>query len=236
MRSRCAFTLPELLVVVGIVGLLISILLPALAAARRASQRVNCLSNLRGMQVAHWMYVTDNKGYLIQAGLSHGGHSPNEEVAWINTLSRYYGKPLLHRCPSDNSPHWPGGVPVPPSTDRYRRTSYGINNFLDVDMVPWGGPYLKIHQVRRPAATIQFIEMTETGEFAGADHPHIDNWTSNIPFQASRMLATSMHGGRPRSWESACNYGFLDGHAETLRLSEVFTDFTKNKFDPAVAY
>lgn len=240
--ARCAFTLVELLIVIGIVAALIGLLLPALGAARRASQRANCLSNMRNMQVAHWMYITDNRGYLIQAGLSHGGHALDEGTAWLNTLSAYYGKPLIHRCPADNSPHWPGGAPLPGTTDRFRRTSYGINNFLDHHLVPWGGPYVKINQVRRPAATVHFIEMAETGEFAGADHPHVENWMPGgnpaaPSILAAAQLQTNRHGqtSKTRTYDAVANYGFLDGHAETLTFGEVFRSYTQNRFDPQVA-
>jgi len=42
--------------------------------------------------------------------------------------------------------------------------------------------------------------------------------------------------GRPRNNDAMSNYGFLDGHAESLRFSEVFRDLRKfNRFDPALA-
>ena len=242
-RHRRAFSLVELLVVIGIIALVIGMLLPTLGRARRNAKAAQCLSNLRQMQAAQLAYALDNKGWLIQAGFEHGGHGPNEPVAWFNTLQGYYQNKLVARCPADESVHWEhpisGSDPA-----RLRRTSYGINNFLDKEHQPWGpgqsNPpsvyYVNLNRIPRHGATIQFIEMAYTGEFAVADHPHVENWAGNFPpSRAAEQLQINAHGSRPKSWESVANYGFLDGHAESLRFRDAFESFQRNRFDPAVA-
>ncbi len=256
MRRR-GFTLIEILVVVAIIALLVAILVPTLAKARFAARRTMCLHNMQALEQAHWMYINSHDGWLIQAGLGHATEGDRPDVAWIETLQRYYKDRLAVRSPLDDSPHWPAdqggkGVPVRGKTGSYpyRRTSYGINDFLDRDLagsviLDASGPktWAKIEKIPTPSGIVHFVYMVEedppwyaaTGapSYAGADHPHVYEWdTTYPPSKASTQLEINVHGGRSAKWESLAPYGFLDGHAETLQFQKVYKGFKRNRFDP----
>ena len=243
MKGIRAFTLIELLVVISIIALLMGILMPSLQKARQTALRMKCLSNTKNMEFAHWMYMMDWDGYFIDVGLAHGGAHGKEDVTWVNTLAPYYCDKLLHRSPIDKSPHWPveeggQGIPVPPSTDQFRRTSYGVNNYLT--QVAPSKHYKKLSQIPKASATVHFLIMAFEGPFAGADHPHVENWMvpgqpDSPPIMAARQIQTNAHGGKEQSWEARSNYGFLDGHADCLEFRDVYVNTKKNKFNSEMA-
>ncbi len=251
MLRRPGFTLIELLVVISIIALLVAILLPALSKARRSAQATVDLSKLRQLELAHQAYLTDHDGHMINAGLPHGTAPVNLELAWIKSLQTY-GSDLVVRSPLDDSPHWEDGdaVPVPntPGTV-YRLTSFGINSFLgDPDgngLNPWppadprgGNAYLKVQHVGPVTDLVHFLPMAHEGDYAGADHPHPEEWDgfgtggAVVASNAAQQMETNAVAGPQAKFDSVANYTFLDGHAAAHPFGDVFLDELTNRFDP----
>lgn len=233
---RRAFTLVELLVVIGIIAVLIAILMPVLSKARAAANKTKCLSNMRSLALAQTLYAAEQRNLLVEAG----DGSFDVQGSWLGLLESAGAHALVRVCPSDVSAYYDN-----PDTDFtpavYRVTSYGINNYVSPTHAPLGlTPFTRISQVRNSSSVIQFVELAETGSYAIADHIHVQDFYSPLtPTTTLKRICQQMpvgrHGGQMGGWDGVLNYGFLDGHAESLPLRDVYTDPTKNKFVPDVA-
>jgi prepilin-type processing-associated H-X9-DG protein/prepilin-type N-terminal cleavage/methylation domain-containing protein len=109
VRKRAAFTLVELLVVIGIIALLIGVLLPALGKARAQANITACLSNLRQMGIAIDMYAMQNKNVMPLSMENTPFDSPvvgllnaGQGRMWAGLLRDVAKIPVqVFRCPAD---------------------------------------------------------------------------------------------------------------------------------------
>ena len=103
MKRVRAFTLVELLVVIGIIAALVSILLPALGKARTAARRTRAMSDLRQMLIGYTQYHLDNRGALLF------GYTPptvnGSPVVAHSRSGHTFGLPVADRYPWRLAPH-----------------------------------------------------------------------------------------------------------------------------------
>ena len=106
MRHRHAFSLVELLVVIGIIGILISLLLPSLSRVRESARQVQCAAQLRQIGQAMMTYAAENNGVFPGASGWHiygGDGTPPDSAGpgWTEIIKRYLGSPQtgIYRCP-----------------------------------------------------------------------------------------------------------------------------------------
>jgi prepilin-type processing-associated H-X9-DG protein len=123
-----AFTLTELLVVVGTLAVLALLLVPALAGTKTDTWRLQCQNNLKQLQVGFQLFAQDHGDMFPPAGWSSTGVGSSYQIAWDSYINKYIGGnlpdqdldqgvvvtaqgPPVEVCPADTFPKisWVGG-------------------------------------------------------------------------------------------------------------------------------
>jgi prepilin-type N-terminal cleavage/methylation domain-containing protein/prepilin-type processing-associated H-X9-DG protein len=232
--GRLGFTLIELLVVIAIIGILASLLLPALNRAKLKAYGIYCMNNHRSLALAWRMYADDNSDQITFASEYPWDAStysrfwvtgmfdmnPNNRSNWDpdqditkSPLWPYCGENLrIWQCPADDSKVVVDGEP------RRRVRSMSMNIYLG----GWGGTYggwgseitrcrlyMKLSDITDPTPSDMFVllDMREDSIDMGNLCVNMSGWESDPTQYRFWDLPGMYHAG-------ACGFSFADGHSE----------------------
>jgi prepilin-type N-terminal cleavage/methylation domain-containing protein/prepilin-type processing-associated H-X9-DG protein len=231
-----AFTLVELLVVMAVVAILASLLLPALSRAKTKAQTIQCLNNLRQLQLAWYMYADDHDDRIApnNSGESAGKYpdTPSWVSGWMTyetfpfdaprfsdstnlsllvpggfgSIGNYTKSPAIYKCPADKSWIQIAGQKHP----RVRSVSVNdsMNSSLNGDDGSWY-IFRKTSAIVNPSPSQAFVFVDEHEDSIGDGYFAVDPQTV-WPDMWWAELPASRHAG-------AGTFSFADGHAESRK-------------------
>lgn len=223
-RNQEAFTLTDLLAVLGAVAVLALLALTAMAHSQPASDRAVCANNLRRLMQAWQMYADDYSGLLMANASSTGylpwvggfldysaANSDNTNALKLTNaayaaIAPYVDSAILFRCPADLSTVVVGGVP------KLRVRSYSMSDVMGPTPSGWNPSYqniAKMSEVSQPNRIYVLLE----------EHPDSIN---------DSTLVISMTGGQIIDYPAAfhqggANLAMADGHVEYWQWADART-------------
>jgi prepilin-type N-terminal cleavage/methylation domain-containing protein/prepilin-type processing-associated H-X9-DG protein len=239
-RTRAAFTLIELLIVIAIIALLVSILLPSLTRAKRLAQQMKCLTNCRNIATGLHMYTSEYNGWVPRDDYNAVKSNKKEDWQfWAPSLARYFTKgdlteeelndeQLMDEWIRENEYFWCPGLSSEDNGLDYAINSYdwdSINEKLRSgltlqDKETYKGQNSKPTNMSdiktAPSELCYAPESSRRFSLRYHDMHHRNHPTFNFLGEATggRMIkSTDMrHDGR-------CNFACFDGHAETREMT-----------------
>ena len=223
-RHRAGFTLIELLVVVGIVAVVLGLLLPVLARARRVAHQVSCASNMRQVGCALLAYATRHNGAWPAPALAWNFQFDEDWVHWQPTRDWRQGSIMPYLGYDAEVLKCPAGVPERGETVAHggRRFapypfSYAVNVALTGD---WTGPppyrnpsRCRLHRVVGASHKVLLLEEQVTAINDGV-------WWGVLgtDYTTGQLTTTSALHDRGRE------YAYMEVGSRYVRGSVVFAD------------
>ena len=217
-RLGCGFTLIELLVVVAIIGILAAMLLPVLGRAKSKARTIQCLNNLKQLQLCWHLYALDYNDRLA-ANKAETGVATLGSESWISGSAKLDDAPTniqrsvfypynqtvaIYHCPSDTSTVTGKAIP------RFR--SYGMS-------YPWmNGDPIGSWRINRKQSDIRNPGPARESVLWDENEDSIDNGGLGI---------LPLGDWRWWNWPASrhnrgCNVSFADGHVESWHWKDPY--------------
>lgn len=228
MRARLAFTLVELLVVIAIIGVLVSLLLPAIQAARESARRSQCLNNMKQLGLACQLFESSSRYFPTAGGAVQQFLNPAEQVkakygyenaGWMYQILPYIEQQALHDLRRGD------GTPA--------NSGFRATDMIEKTVSSYTCP----SRVGRFA--VNSVDLYALGDYAGVMASHNDtNWLPGFEWQETRdptpneqevvwtgILVKGGHvnvtkGPQIWKWGNINTKSIEDGTSNTILISE----------------